>query len=243
MISRPNWGWFKPREGFAMALALHWTGLDPEFRYFSVNWLTRLNVSERALLHPLCICMIVFSPVMGYMWTTYSFNEFVELCGIAVPVDQEKLLQPRDELEDPLVHSSIYFFLVIVTGEIYCISVSTNTRIGKLTCPSLTRHRLRHWIACLSWKRRGDQDQNRWLQAWIPLDWGKAYLMLHEIEKSVEAGREFFHLASELQSPHTISRAYDHLITLENAGYKNVKVVQDFREELNQSRRDKEATL
>lgn len=24
-----------------------------------------------------------------------------------------------------------------------------------------------------------NQDQNRWLRAWIPLDWAKAYLMLH----------------------------------------------------------------
>ena len=48
-----------------MVLASQYTGLFPEFRYLSVNWLTRLNVSERALLHPFCICMIDISRIMG----------------------------------------------------------------------------------------------------------------------------------------------------------------------------------
>jgi hypothetical protein len=77
-------------------------------------------------------------------------------------------------------------------------------------------------------------EHNTWLQTWIPLDWARAYFLLKEIEESVKAGSDFFHQALALQSPHTISRAYYYLITLENAGYTDVKAVQDFREELMQ---------
>ncbi len=82
--------------------------------------------------------------------------------------------------------------------------------------------------------RQIDLDNNAWLRAWMPLDWARAYFMLNEIEKSVEETRKFFYRASKLQSPHTINRAYEHLITLEEAGYADVKAVQDFRDELNQ---------
>ena len=82
-----------------------------------------------------------------------------------------------------------------------------------------------------------DLTQNTWLHAWIPLDWARAYLMLNEIEESVKEGREFFHRAWSLQSPHAMSRAYGHLLTLEDAGYTDVKDVQDFREELDQALR------
>jgi hypothetical protein len=57
-----------------MVLVSHWMGLVPEFRYLSVNWLMRLNVSERAALHPLCTCTMVISHIMGYMRVTYFFN-------------------------------------------------------------------------------------------------------------------------------------------------------------------------
>ena len=56
------------------------------------------------------------------------------------------------------------------------------------------------------------------LHAWIPLDWARAYFMLHEVEESAKAGREFFHRSLELQSPQAIGRAHEHLITLEKAG-------------------------
>ena len=83
-------------------------------------------------------------------------------------------------------------------------------------------------------------DLNTRLHAWIPLDWARAYFMLHEIEKSVKAGVELLHRALETQSPHIISRAYDHLVTLEEAGYADIKAVQEFREELNRARNEQE---
>ncbi len=82
-------------------------------------------------------------------------------------------------------------------------------------------------------------EGNVWLDAWIPLDWAKAYRMLGEVEKAVEAGREFYHKAKALQSPHASSRAYMFLESLESAGYGNVPAVQDFRDELEQAKQDK----
>lgn len=79
-------------------------------------------------------------------------------------------------------------------------------------------------------------DHNYRLHAWIPLDWARAYLMLHEAEESVKAAQEFFHRSLDLQSPHAISRAYDHLIKLEEAGYTHLADVQNFRDELNKAR-------
>jgi tetratricopeptide (TPR) repeat protein len=83
-----------------------------------------------------------------------------------------------------------------------------------------------------------EAEHNVWLGAWIPLDWAQAYFMLNEIEASVNEGRAFFHRALALQSPHVISRAYEFLVTLEDAGYADVKAVRAFRNELNQARRE-----
>ncbi len=82
--------------------------------------------------------------------------------------------------------------------------------------------------------RQIDLTRNTWLHAWIPLDWARAYLLLNEIEESVRAGREFFHRTLALQSPHAVSRAYKHLIALEEAGYADLPAVRDFRDELTQ---------
>ena len=82
------------------------------------------------------------------------------------------------------------------------------------------------------------EEHNVWLQTWIVLDWARAHLMLNEIEESAKQGREFFRRALVLQSPHIINRAYDHLITLENGGFTEVKEVQAFRDEVNQAREE-----
>ena len=75
-------------------------------------------------------------------------------------------------------------------------------------------------------------EGNTWLDAWIPLDWARAYLMVGKAEKSVEAGREFYHKATALKSPHAKSRAFRLLNTLEAAGYRDVPAVKEFHKEL-----------
>jgi transcriptional regulator with XRE-family HTH domain len=77
-----------------------------------------------------------------------------------------------------------------------------------------------------------EKANNVWLKAWIPLDWARAYMMLNEVEESVQEGRAFFHLSLALQSPHVLSRAFRFITSLEEAGYKDIADVQHFREEL-----------
>ncbi|MBA4494131.1 helix-turn-helix domain-containing protein [Paenactinomyces guangxiensis] len=72
-------------------------------------------------------------------------------------------------------------------------------------------------------------EANIWLDAWIPLDWARAYLMLGQVDKCVQAGQEFYRKAKLLKSPHAKSRAYRLLNTIEAAGYSDVQAVKDFR--------------
>src|SRR6266700_3595077 len=72
-------------------------------------------------------------------------------------------------------------------------------------------------------------EANVWLDAWIPLDWARAYLMLGQVNNSVQAGKEFYQKARSLKSPHAKSRAYRLLNTIEAAGYGDVQAVKDFR--------------
>jgi tetratricopeptide (TPR) repeat protein len=72
-------------------------------------------------------------------------------------------------------------------------------------------------------------EANIWLDAWIPFHWARAYLMLGQVNKSVEAGREFYQKARSLKSPHAKSRAYWLLNTIEAEGYGDVQAVKDFR--------------
>jgi tetratricopeptide (TPR) repeat protein len=81
-------------------------------------------------------------------------------------------------------------------------------------------------------------DHNTRLYAWIPLDWARAYLMLNEIEASANAGRELLHRAVDAQAPHILTRAKEHLITLEKGGYSDIEEVQQFRYELNQTKEE-----
>lgn len=78
-------------------------------------------------------------------------------------------------------------------------------------------------------------EGNRWLDSWIPLDWARAYLMLGEIDKSVEASKEFYRKATSLKSAHAQSRAFRLLNTMEAAGFRDIPSVQVFRTELYES--------
>jgi tetratricopeptide (TPR) repeat protein len=75
-------------------------------------------------------------------------------------------------------------------------------------------------------------DHNTRLETWIFLDWARAYLMLHEVEEGVKAAQEFLRRVSTLQSDHALRRVCEYLEDLENAGYADIPVVRDFREEL-----------
>jgi transcriptional regulator with XRE-family HTH domain len=72
-----------------------------------------------------------------------------------------------------------------------------------------------------------DDTRNTWLNAWIPLDWARAYLMLGEYDESLKTGAEFFRRAAALQSPHAITQAYAHLLLIHDLGHANLQVVKD----------------
>jgi len=81
-------------------------------------------------------------------------------------------------------------------------------------------------------------DHNTRLNAWIPLDWARAYLMLNDIEASANAGIELLHRAIDAQAPQIISRAEEHLIKLEKTGYTDREEVQQLRHEVNEARKE-----
>jgi len=70
-----------------------------------------------------------------------------------------------------------------------------------------------------------DSTHNSWLDAWIPFDWARAYLMAGDIEASVSAGFEFFARAVRLKSPHAINRAFQHLIQIHDAGLADLQMM------------------
>jgi len=75
-------------------------------------------------------------------------------------------------------------------------------------------------------------DHNTRLETWVFLDWARAYLLLHEVEEGVKAAQEFSRRSSTLQSDHALRRVREYLKDVENAGYADIQVVRDFREEL-----------
>ena len=79
-------------------------------------------------------------------------------------------------------------------------------------------------------------DTNTRLEAWIYLDWARAYLMLHEVEAGVTEARQFLEQAQRFKLDHAIQRAHEYLQDLEKAGYSEVQAVRVFREELRQTK-------
>jgi len=79
------------------------------------------------------------------------------------------------------------------------------------------------------------EDNNTRLEAWVYLDWARAYLMLHEVEAGIQEFRHFLKRAATLKSDHAIQRAYEYLRDLENVGYGDVQDVRNFRDELKEA--------
>lgn len=74
------------------------------------------------------------------------------------------------------------------------------------------------------------------VEAWIPLDWTKAYKMLGEIEQCVTELREFYRRCTIMGSAHALSHVNKVLRSLDEDGYGDVQAVKDFREELAEAR-------
>lgn len=70
------------------------------------------------------------------------------------------------------------------------------------------------------------------IDAWIPLDWARAYMVLGEVEMCINEARTFYHRCMVMGSTHAISQIDKLLASLEERGYGDVKAVKDFREEI-----------
>lgn len=76
------------------------------------------------------------------------------------------------------------------------------------------------------------KDQNTRLNAWIHLDWAKAYRMQGKMEESVKEAHDLYVKAQVMQSPHLLARAKRFASGLMK-DHKDVQVVQELYEEVN----------
>ena len=79
------------------------------------------------------------------------------------------------------------------------------------------------------------RGQDARVEAWIPLDWARAYHMLGEIEMCIEEARTYYARTTAMQSPHAISQVSKLLRALERDGYGELVVVRAFREEITEN--------
>jgi hypothetical protein len=70
------------------------------------------------------------------------------------------------------------------------------------------------------------------VEAWIPLDWAKAYKLIGEIEQCIVELRELHRRCMVMGSSHALSQVNKVLASLERDGYGDVAAVREFREEL-----------
>lgn len=76
--------------------------------------------------------------------------------------------------------------------------------------------------------------QDARVEAWIPLDWAKAYKLIGEIEQCIVELRELHRRCTVMGSSHALSQVNKMLTSLERDGYGEVPEVKDFREEIRQ---------
>jgi tetratricopeptide (TPR) repeat protein len=70
------------------------------------------------------------------------------------------------------------------------------------------------------------------VEAWIPLDWAKAYKLIGEIEQCIVELRELHQRCTVMGSLHALSQVNKVLASLERDGYGGVPAVSNFKEEL-----------
>ncbi|HLG66158.1 MAG TPA: helix-turn-helix transcriptional regulator [Ktedonosporobacter sp.] len=70
------------------------------------------------------------------------------------------------------------------------------------------------------------------VEAWIPLDWAKAYKLMGEIEQCITELREFYRRCTIMGSSHALSQVQKVLHALDDEGYGDIQAVREFKEEL-----------
>src|SRR5260370_1471269 len=81
------------------------------------------------------------------------------------------------------------------------------------------------------------QDNNNYLDAWMPLDYAQAYLTMNQIEASMTSLYDFYEkMTKQLQSPLVFAKINTHMIKIARKGYNDVKAVRKFKERLHETR-------
>jgi tetratricopeptide (TPR) repeat protein len=75
------------------------------------------------------------------------------------------------------------------------------------------------------------------VEAWIPLDWAKAYKLIGEIEQCIVELRELNRRCMVMGSSHALSQVKKVLVSLNKDGYGDVLAVKDFQEEVREAER------
>jgi len=70
------------------------------------------------------------------------------------------------------------------------------------------------------------------VEAWIPLDWAKAYKLIGEVEQCIKELREFYRRCTIMGSSHALSQVQKILHSLDNEGYGDIQAVKEFKAEL-----------
>jgi transcriptional regulator with XRE-family HTH domain len=83
-------------------------------------------------------------------------------------------------------------------------------------------------------RKQIQNETNLWLDWKLHLYRARAYLMLHDVEGCIAAGRECFQGVKDWMSPHRVKQALELLEEIDEAGYGKLKVVQDFYSDLMQ---------
>lgn len=81
-------------------------------------------------------------------------------------------------------------------------------------------------------RKQVQSESNLWLDWKLYLYRARAYLALHDVEGCITASRECFQGVKDWMSPHRVQQASELLSEIDEAGYGKLKIVQDFRADL-----------
>ena len=81
-----------------------------------------------------------------------------------------------------------------------------------------------------------EQEKNKPLAMWIPLDYAQAFLCLDEIEESIKWLKVFREKIAPIATIHIMSKVTGHIREIETKGYGTMPVVREFKEMLRESK-------
>ena len=74
-----------------------------------------------------------------------------------------------------------------------------------------------------------EREQHAYLKMWLPLDYAQCYMLLGEVEESVQCLCQFYENIKQHKSQRVFSCIPKHLRQLDERGYSDVKSVRDFK--------------